>query len=108
MLMMQPFPKIKKYLILFQNPSELRPTGGFPGTYGVVTFKDGKLQDLKVDDVYNLDGQLQELIVPPIQLQHITPNWGMRDANWFIDFPTSARKITAFYKKESGYEVDGG
>ena len=97
----------KKYLILFQNPSELRPTGGFPGTYGVVSFKDGKLQDLKVDDVYNLDGQLQELIIPPVQLQHITPNWGMRDANWFVDFPTSARKITAFFKKESGYDIDG-
>ena len=97
----------KKYLILFQNPSELRPTGGFPGTYGVVTFKDGKLQDFKVDDVYNLDGQLQELIVPPVQLQHITPNWGMRDANWFVDFPTSARKISEFFKKEAGYEVDG-
>lgn len=98
---------IKKYLILFQNPSELRPTGGFPGTYGVVSFKDGKLQDFKVDDVYNLDGQLQELIIPPVQLQHITPNWGMRDANWFIDFPTSARKISAFFKKESGYDIDG-
>ncbi len=96
----------KKYLILFQNPSELRPTGGFPGTYGVVSFKDGKLQDFKVDDVYNLDGQLQELIIPPIQLQHITPNWGMRDANWFIDFPTSAVKMTTFFKKESGYDVD--
>jgi len=97
----------KKYLILFQNPSELRPTGGFPGTYGVVSFKDGKLQDFKVDDVYNLDGQLQELIIPPIQLQHITPNWGMRDANWFVDFPTSARKITSFFKKESGSDIDG-
>ena len=97
----------KKYLILFQNPSELRPTGGFPGTYGVVTFKDGKLLDFKVDDVYNLDGQLQELIIPPVQLQHITPNWGTRDANWFIDFPTSARKIIDFFKKGSGYDVDG-
>src|SRR3989344_5610276 len=89
----------KKYLILFQNPSELRPTGGFPGTYGVVSFKDGKLQDFKVDDVYNLDGQLQELIIPPVQLQHITPNWGMRDTNWFVDFPTSARKTMEFYEK---------
>src|SRR3989344_4651908 len=97
----------RKYLILFQNPSELRPTGGFPGTYGVVSFKDGKLQGLKVDDVYNLDGQLKELIVPPLQLQHITPNWGMRDANWFVDFPTSARKISTFFKKEAGFEVDG-
>lgn len=98
---------IKKYLILFQNPSELRPTGGFPGTYGVVSFKDGKLQDFKADDVYNIDGQLKELIIPPVPLQHITPNWGMRDANWFVDFPASARKITAFFKKESGYDIDG-
>ncbi len=97
----------KKYLILFQNPSELRPTGGFPGTYGVVSFQDGKLQDFKVDDVYNLDGQFQELIIPPVQLQHITPNWGMRDTNWFVDFPTSARKIATFFKKESGSDVDG-
>ena len=97
----------KKYLILFQNPSELRPTGGFPGTYGVISFRDGKLQDFKVDDVYNLDGQLQELIIPPLQLQHITPNWGMRDANWFVDFPASATKMSEFFKKESGYDVDG-
>jgi len=97
----------KKYLLLFQNPAELRPTGGFPGSYGIVVFKDGKLQDLKVDDIYNLDGQLKELIVPPVQLQHITPNWGMRDANWFVDFPTSARKVSEFYKKESGQDIDG-
>ncbi|MBI2068858.1 MAG: DUF4012 domain-containing protein [Candidatus Yanofskybacteria bacterium] len=97
----------RKYLLLFQNPAELRPTGGFPGSYGVVVFKDGRLQDFRVDDVYNLDGQLKELYVPPLQLQHITPNWGMRDANWFVDFPVSARKMSEFYKKESGEDVDG-
>ena len=97
----------KKYLLLFQNPAELRPTGGFPGSYGIVVFKDGRLQDFRVDDVYNLDGQLKELYVPPLQLQHITPNWGMRDANWFVDFPVSARKMSEFYKKESGEDVDG-
>src|SRR3989344_4895729 len=97
----------KKYLILFQNPSELRPTGGFPGSYGVIHFKDGRLEDFKVDDIYNLDGQLKESIIPPKELQHITPTWAMRDANWFIDFPTSAKKLIQFFKKESGYEVDG-
>lgn len=97
----------KKYLLMFQNPAELRPTGGFPGSYGIVVFKDGKLQDFRVDDVYNLDGQLKELFVPPLQLQHITPSWGMRDVNWFVDFPVSARKISEFYKKESGEDVDG-
>ena len=98
---------VRKYLLVFQNPSELRPTGGFIGTYAVLTFKDGRLQDFFADDSYNLDGQLKDLIVPPLQLQHITPNWGMRDANWFVDFPTSASKISWFFKKEAGYEVDG-
>ncbi|OGN02532.1 MAG: hypothetical protein A2655_02315 [Candidatus Yanofskybacteria bacterium RIFCSPHIGHO2_01_FULL_43_42] len=97
----------KKYLILFQNNSELRPTGGFPGTYAVVTFKDGRLAGFLVDDVYNLDGQLKENIIPPKPLQHITPNWGMRDANWFIDFSVSAQKTMEFFNKEAGYDIDG-
>lgn len=97
----------KRYLVMFQNGSELRPTGGFPGTYGVISFSGGKLQSIFVDDVYNLDGQLKQNIIPPLQLQHITPNWGMRDANWYPDFPTSAKNIESFYKKESGQSVDG-
>jgi hypothetical protein len=97
----------KRYLIMFQNGSELRPTGGFPGTYGVVSFKDGKLDTIFVDDVYNLDGQLKAHIIPPIQMQHITPTWGMRDANWYVDFPTSAKNIESFYKQEANQSVDG-
>ena len=96
-----------RYLVMFQNGSELRPTGGFPGTYGVVSFKDGKLDMISVDDVYNLDGQLKENIIPPLQMQHITPNWGMRDSAWYVDYPASARNVEAFYKKESGDSVDG-
>lgn len=97
----------KRYLVLFQNSTELRPTGGFPGSYAVLTFEKGRLKDYKVDDVYNIDGQIKELVVPPKQLQHITPTWAMRDANWFIDFPTSAKKISSFYKKEAGVSIDG-
>ncbi|MDP2647987.1 MAG: DUF4012 domain-containing protein [Candidatus Yanofskybacteria bacterium] len=97
----------KKYLLLFQNHSELRPTGGFAGSYGVLTFDNGRLTDFFVDDIYNIDGQLKELIVPPLELQHITPTWAMRDVSWFIDFPTSAKKVLDFYKKESGRDLDG-
>ncbi|MDP3697868.1 MAG: DUF4012 domain-containing protein [Candidatus Taylorbacteria bacterium] len=97
----------KKYLILFNNYSELRPTGGFPGTYGVISFSNGGVENLFVEDVYNLDGQLKRKVIPPKQLQHITPIWGMRDAAWFVDFPTSARKVMSFFTEEAGYEVDG-
>ncbi len=99
--------KPQKYLLLFENTSELRPTGGFPGTYGVVTFENGNLKDFHVDDIYNPDGQLKRNIIPPKPLQHITPNWGMRDSGWFIDFPTSAVKTEWFFKEELGYDVDG-
>lgn len=97
----------RRYLLLFQNSGELRPTGGFPGSYGLVTFEDGRLKDMQADDIYNPDGQIQGLIVPPLQLQHITPSWGMRDANWFIDFRASARKVAAYYQRGGGTAVDG-
>ncbi|MBP9822477.1 MAG: DUF4012 domain-containing protein [Candidatus Pacebacteria bacterium] len=100
-------PGYHRYLVMFQNGSELRPTGGFPGTYGVVGFKDGLLDSFFVDDVYNIDGQLKENIIPPIQMQHITPNWGMRDANWYVDFSASAKNIEKFYKKEADLKIDG-
>ncbi|MBI2063684.1 MAG: DUF4012 domain-containing protein [Candidatus Yanofskybacteria bacterium] len=97
----------KTYLVLLQNNSELRPTGGFPGTYGLITFENGSLKKIFVEDVYRADANLKENIMPPIPLQHITPNWGMRDAAWFADFPFSARKVMEFYKLDGGPEVDG-
>ncbi len=33
----------RTYLVLSQNPDELRPTGGYIGTYGVLSAVDGKL-----------------------------------------------------------------
>ncbi len=97
----------RQYLVLFPNPSELRPAGGFAGSYAIARFKNGRLEEFKVDDVYNLDGQLKDNIIPPKELQHITPTLGMRDAGWFLDFPASAKKTAEFFKKEAGYEVDG-
>lgn len=97
----------KTYLILLQNTTERRPTGGFPGTYAVVTFDRGTLKKVFVDDVYNPDGQIRANIIPPKPIQHITPNWGMRDANWFADFPTSAQKIEEMYLLDGGAKVDG-
>lgn len=100
----------KTYLVLLQNNSELRPTGGFPGTYALLTFDKGSLKKIFVDDVYQLDANIKQSIIPPKQLQHITVNWGLRDANWFADFPTSARKIEEFFKLDGGLpdgQIDG-
>jgi len=97
----------RRYLVLFQNSSELRPTGGFPGSYGILTVQNGRVTDWRADDIYNPDGQIRDLIVPPQQLQHITPGWGMRDANWFADFSVSAPKVAEFWRLGGGTAVDG-
>ena len=98
----------KKYLILFQNNTELRATGGFFGSYALADFNRGFLRGFEVKDVYETDGQGKTNIIPPKELQHITPVWGMRDANWFINFPDSAKKIMQLYtENDGGPAVDG-
>lgn len=84
------------FIVLFQNSSEIRPGGGFLGSFAQLTLKNGGLAHLEVNDIYDLDGQLTIKVEPPKALQSITTNWGARDANWFLDFPTSARKVIKF------------
>jgi hypothetical protein len=89
--------------ILFQNPSEIRPGGGFIGSYAHLTVFNGQMQDLEVRDIYDPDGQLDIKVVPPKELQATTPNWGARDANWFFDFPTSAKTVLNFLSASKMY-----
>lgn len=97
----------RKYLILFQNNSEIRPTGGFIGSFGRLDFFKGRVERFYVNDVYNIDGQLQVNVIPPQPMQKITGGWSFHDANWFFDFPTSAKKLAWFYEKTGGPTVDG-
>ena len=97
----------RKYLFLFQNNHEIRATGGFIGSYGVLKVHNGEVKDLFVDGIFNPDGQLTARVVPPGPIQKISTNWSTHDANWFPDFPTSAEKIAWFYEKTGGPTVDG-
>ena len=100
--------KERTYLFLFQNSSELRATGGFIGTYGVLPVYNGEFEDIRVNGIYDPDGQITEKIVPPHPLQYVTPSWGTRDTNWFFDFPTSAQNaIELFQKSGEAHRVDG-
>lgn len=99
--------KAKKYLLVFQNNSEARPTGGFIGTYGILDLDEGRIKNLFIDGVFDLDGQLVEKIIPPAPIQKISTAWSMHDANWFADFPSSAKKVSLFYEKAGGETVDG-
>ncbi|HLM84535.1 MAG TPA: DUF4012 domain-containing protein [Candidatus Bathyarchaeia archaeon] len=97
----------RKYLFLFENNQEMRATGGFIGSYGILDISSGRLKKLFVDDIYNPDGQLKARVIPPSPIQKMSAVWTMHDANWFPDFPTSAEKVAWFYEKTGGPTVDG-
>ena len=97
------------YLVLFQNNMELRPGGGFIGSYGLANFKEGVLIKFETHDVYSADGQLKGHVEPPPPIKKYLdqPHFFLRDSNFWPDFAVNAQKAAWFYKKEIGDEVDG-
>ncbi|MBU2235476.1 DUF4012 domain-containing protein [Patescibacteria group bacterium] len=100
---------MKRYLFAFQNNAELRPTGGFIGSFALMTFNDGIMKELEVPGggSYDLNGWLQEQVIAPRPLHLVNPHWYFQDANWFPDFPTSAEKLMWFFTESGGPSTDG-
>ncbi len=93
-------------LLMFQNPSEIRPGGGFLGSYGDLTVANGQFVDLEVQDIYWPDHpkNFNLKLIPPKPLQTVTKDWGARDANWFFDFPVSARTTAGLLEASKIYK----
>lgn len=99
----------KQYLVLFQNNMELRPGGGFIGSYALLKIERGRVSDFKVYDVYDADGKLTIHVEPPVELQRYlgSRHWFLRDSNFAVDFPTNAQQAKNFLELETGEKVDG-
>jgi len=98
-----------KYLVLFQNSMELRPTGGFIGSVALVTMDDGYITSFDIVDVYTLDGQLKGHVDPPDAIGDLLnqEHWYLRDSNWDPSFELSAKQALWFYEKEANSKIDG-
>jgi len=107
------YPAPRTYLLLLQNNTELRPTGGFIGTIGTVTIADGSAIDFKTEDVYVVDGHITSRVTDPapapLKKYLGVDKWFLRDANWSPDFPTAARKAAELYALEGSdaRHIDG-
>lgn len=99
----------KRYLLLFQNNIELRPTGGFLGSFALLDVSHGEVANLEIPEggSYDLQGSLKNNYISPLPLQLLSARWEFQDANWFPDFPTSARQVLSFYQEAGGPTVDG-
>lgn len=99
----------KKYIVLFQNNMELRPGGGFIGSFGILNIDKGKIAEFVIHDVYDADGQLSEHYEPPFQLRRYlgVSHWFLRDSNFDVDFPKNGAAAAFFYNAEMKDTVDG-
>lgn len=97
------------FLVIFQNNHEIRATGGFWGSFAMVTIKNGKVEsfDIPGGGTYDLKGQLDRHVRPPAPLQLIAKEWQFQDANWFADFPTSAETAIWFMEHAKYGTPDG-
>lgn len=83
------YPQPKRYLLVYQNPAELRATGGFIGSAGILRFNRGKIAQRFHGTGFNHENES----VPspePVQYYNNEPYWLFRDSNWSPNFPTSA------------------
>lgn len=95
-----------RYLVLLQNDTESRPTGGFIGSLLIIDVNDGVISRADFHDVYQYDGQLNEYIEAPEDIAQITTEWRLRDSNYSPDFALSAEKAAWFLQKSKGPSVD--
>ncbi len=100
-----------KYLVLFQNNAEMRPSGGFIGSFAIIEFSNYKIKNINFNtNIYKLDQAFtSEHFVPsPMPLALINNNkWALRDSNFAASYPEAASQVEWFYNQESGESVDG-
>lgn len=96
----------RTFLVLFQNNLEIRPGGGYIGSFGIVKIKNGKITEFQTHDLSNFDARIPDVQEPPYPMRetlHID-FWKLRDSNYSPDFEINAKKAIEFYQLGEGQE----
>ncbi len=104
-------PTETKYLILFQNDKELRPTGGFITAYAIMRLDHGVPRPDASDDIYSLDATVpNKPKAPQILLDYLpeVPLLNLRDTNLSPDFVDSMNTFNKMYQTAGGYKKVNG
>jgi len=104
---------VRTYLVEQVNPAELRPGGGFIGTYSVLQADHGTLKLIKSGDAAQLSATRAAAgqpgyVLPPGPLHEFVPNtsWSFIDSNFFPDFPSNAKAGESFAQPQLGTHID--
>jgi hypothetical protein len=102
--------KERTFLILFQNNMEIRPGGGYIGSFGILKIRDGQVTDFAVHDSGMFDQRVPKDVPPPYPMQealHVDA-LQLRDSNYSPDFSENARQAEYFYHAGQGQEQFDG
>jgi hypothetical protein len=104
----------RKYLVLFQNDKELRPTGGFLTAYSLMKVNKAKFEPVVSDDIYNLDSKYKPVLPAPQPIVDLikgpyilSQNIRLRDLNYNPDFKESMDIFTEEAEKVGMKDYDG-
>ncbi|MFU8851205.1 DUF4012 domain-containing protein [Micromonospora sp. SL1-18] len=99
----------RRYLLISQNPAELRATGGMFGAYAVLTAENGRIQMTQQGASSGLG-----VFEPPLRVdQEVRRLWSdlpgtfPADVNLSPDFPTAAALYREMVRRKTGTKVDG-
>lgn len=100
----------KVFLVLFQNNMELRPGGGFIGSFGILKVKDGAVTEFSSHDVINFDGRIPDTVPAPYPLPETlgVKSLKLRDSNVSPDWAVNAKAAEDFYHLGQGKEEFDG
>ncbi len=96
----------QKYLVLFQNDKELRPTGGFITAYALFSLDKGVIHADKSEDIYTLDATVPNKPPAPQPILDYLPKvytFNLRDSNLSPDFMQSMKTFRSMYDRSGGY-----
>jgi hypothetical protein len=94
------------YLFAWEDPMELRATGGFIGAVDFITLYHGSITTHFAGSA--LPHEISSVPVPlPEAAYTYEGYWILRDSNWSPDFPLSARLERWFYGEDTGRWADG-
>lgn len=98
-------------LVLFLNNAEMRPGGGFIGSYGIVSFLNGEMTRFETHDVMDVDGPAAAFRTqyPPEPIQQYLGEtvWYFRDSNWSPDFAVSSENSLKIFRASTADAPEG-
>lgn len=104
--------KRKRYLVIFQNDNERRPTGGFMTAFAQLLVENGHVTPERSEDIYELDRKFKNKPeIPEILKTYLKTEtrWNLRDMNLSPDFKNSMDVYWSYYSKlpNEPRDVDG-